>query len=168
MNTPAADETQLWLPLGEGGEDEEHGRSRTGRPMESSAVRGRRRGGGAGQDRTHPRGGGARLRVREQAARALPRLGRVHEPAIVFTEYRGTADRLREALEGRWSSRDRSARQPRGAERRIAIAEFNSGDALLVATDAASEGLNLQHRCRLVIHFELPWMPSTGISDAAA
>ncbi len=31
---------------------------------------------------------------------------------------------------------------------------------LLLATDAASEGLNLQRRCRRVIHFELPWNPN--------
>src|SRR5690606_26610054 len=30
----------------------------------------------------------------------------------------------------------------------------------LLATDAASEGLNLHHRCRLVVHFELPWNPA--------
>jgi hypothetical protein len=36
---------------------------------------------------------------------------------------------------------------------------FNSRSSLLIATDAASEGLNLHARCRLVIHFELPWTP---------
>ena len=30
----------------------------------------------------------------------------------------------------------------------------------MVATDAASEGLNLHHSCRLVIHYELPWSPA--------
>jgi hypothetical protein len=36
-----------------------------------------------------------------------------------------------------------------------------SGEAqLLLATDAASEGLNLHHRCRLVINLELPWTPT--------
>jgi hypothetical protein len=30
----------------------------------------------------------------------------------------------------------------------------------LLATDAASEGLNLQHHCRRVIHVELPWNPN--------
>jgi hypothetical protein len=29
----------------------------------------------------------------------------------------------------------------------------------MLATDAASEGLNLQHRCRLVVNVELPWSP---------
>jgi len=31
---------------------------------------------------------------------------------------------------------------------------------VLLATDAASEGLNLQQRCRLVINLELPWTPT--------
>jgi superfamily II DNA/RNA helicase len=40
------------------------------------------------------------------------------------------------------------------------VREFTSGGAtLLLATDAASEGLNLHHRSRLVINLELPWTP---------
>ena len=31
---------------------------------------------------------------------------------------------------------------------------------VLLATDAASEGLNLQRRCRAVVHYELPWSPA--------
>ena len=30
---------------------------------------------------------------------------------------------------------------------------------MLLATDAAGEGLNLHHTCRLVINLELPWNP---------
>jgi hypothetical protein len=41
------------------------------------------------------------------------------------------------------------------------VRSFTSGaPVVLLATDAASEGLNLHHRCRLVIHLELPWMPT--------
>ena len=40
------------------------------------------------------------------------------------------------------------------------VRQFNHGDLdLLVATDTAGEGLNLHHRCRLVIDVELPWNP---------
>jgi hypothetical protein len=46
-------------------------------------------------------------------------------------------------------------------ERADAVARFVAGDArVLVATDVAAEGLNLQRRCRLVIHVELPWSPT--------
>jgi hypothetical protein len=45
-------------------------------------------------------------------------------------------------------------------ERRAAIRAFNAGAAgILLATDAGSEGLNLQSRCRLVVNLELPWNP---------
>jgi len=45
-------------------------------------------------------------------------------------------------------------------ERHEQVRRFTHGDAtLLLATDAASEGLNLQRRCRLVIHLEMPWTP---------
>ncbi len=45
-------------------------------------------------------------------------------------------------------------------QRRAAVDAFNDGRIdVLVATDAAGEGLNLHHRCRLVIDVELPWNP---------
>jgi superfamily II DNA or RNA helicase len=157
MNTPAADEIQLWLPLGE---DEERG------PVEDLPADGIIGGTGLGDEAEE------RVRIErileaakpacdsESKLRTLQRLlGRVHEPAIVFTEYRDTADRLREALEAAGRRVIALHGGLTGAERRTAIAGFNRGGALLVATDAASEGLNLHHRCRLVIHFELPWTP---------
>jgi superfamily II DNA or RNA helicase len=160
MNAPVAIETQLWLPLGKD-EDEERG------PSEDLPADGVIGGAGLGDE------GDERVRIERilEAAepacasesklhRLLRLLDRVHEAAIVFTEYRDTADRLREALEGRGHRVIVLHGGLTVAERRVAIAGFNRGDALLVATDAASEGLNLHHRCRLVIHFELPWSPS--------
>ena len=86
-------------------------------------------------------------------------LGRLREPAIVFTEYRDTLDRLAARLEcfgplavlhGGMDARDRDA----------AVRTFNEGTArVLLATDAAAHGLNLQSRCRVVINVELPWNP---------
>jgi superfamily II DNA or RNA helicase len=90
--------------------------------------------------------------------RALARvLARVREPAIVFTEYRDTLEAVRASvgidavvLHG---GLDRF-------ERAEAVGRFNGGSArVLLATDAAGEGLNLQARCRLVINLELPWNP---------
>jgi superfamily II DNA or RNA helicase len=84
---------------------------------------------------------------------------RTCEPLLIFSEYRDVVVHVAEALvdlegvatlHGAMSIR----------ERRHAIAAFNSGAArVLVATDAAGEGLNLQMRCRLVVNMELPWMP---------
>ena len=45
-------------------------------------------------------------------------------------------------------------------ERSAALEAFVNGRCqILLATDAAGEGLNLHHRCRLVINLELPWNP---------
>jgi superfamily II DNA or RNA helicase len=83
---------------------------------------------------------------------------RVTEPVIVFTEYRDTLHRLGESLaefdpielHGGLTSHERAR----------TLRRFAEGDArLLIATDAASEGLNLHHRCRLVVNLEIPWTP---------
>jgi len=82
------------------------------------------------------------------------------EPAVVFTEFRDTLDAVVAAL----STSPRRVGFIHGGlsadHRREAVDAFNGGPiAVLVATDAAGEGLNLHHRCRLVIDFELPWNP---------
>ncbi|HSP91596.1 MAG TPA: helicase-related protein [Vicinamibacterales bacterium] len=90
--------------------------------------------------------------------RALVRvLERVREPAIVFTEYRDTLTSLQDALGADTAvlhgEMDRF-------ERAEAVSRFGGGRArVLLATDAAGEGLNLQRRCRLVVNLELPWNP---------
>ena len=87
-------------------------------------------------------------------------LRRMQEPAIVFTEYRDTLERLRKALSGTGRHITVLHGGMTATERSAAQQGFNSSGSLLLATDAASEGLNLHHRCRTVIHFELPWSPS--------
>jgi len=45
-------------------------------------------------------------------------------------------------------------------ERRAAIDAFTTGvSRVLLATDAAGEGLNLHYACRCVVHLEVPWNP---------
>jgi ERCC4-related helicase len=79
-----------------------------------------------------------------------------HEPVIVFTEYRDTLLLLASALppslqlHGGLTAGERAAVQAR----------FNEAGGLLLATDAAAEGLNLQRRCRIVVNYELPWNPA--------
>lgn len=86
--------------------------------------------------------------------RLLDRVG--HEPVIVFTEYRDTLLQLASALppslqlHGGLTAGERAAVQAR----------FNEAGGLLLATDAAAEGLNLQRRCRIVVNYELPWNPA--------
>jgi hypothetical protein len=81
----------------------------------------------------------------------------VAEPLIIFTEYRDTLARVA-----------RSINEPVAVlhgglsrhERAEALRAFTEGRRrILLATDAAGEGLNLHHRCRIVINLELPWNP---------
>ena len=95
-----------------------------------------------------------------KTALLLRLLSRLHSPAIVFSEYRDTAVRLRERIAalGHRVVLLHGGLTP--SERGVATTEFLRGGAVMVATDAASEGLNLHHSCRLVIHYELPWSPA--------
>ncbi|MBR0689897.1 DEAD/DEAH box helicase family protein [Bradyrhizobium manausense] len=91
---------------------------------------------------------------------------------IVFTEWEDTRRwlerRLREAIEGTDRADDRIAvfTGATGQERREEVkAAFNADPAveplrILICTDAAREGINLQTRCHDLIHFDLPWNPS--------
>jgi len=89
-------------------------------------------------------------------ASAVARFG---EPAIVFTEYRDTLDAVLAVLPKRLRTAAICGATPID-ERRRAVDAFNCGGVeVLVATDTAGEGLNLHHRCRLVIDVELPWSP---------
>jgi superfamily II DNA or RNA helicase len=85
---------------------------------------------------------------------------RVREPLVVFTEFRDSLD----VLAGRLQSVRPLAVLHGGQtpdERRRELDRFLSGPAsLLVATDVASQGLNLQSRARWVVNLELPWNPA--------
>jgi len=95
---------------------------------------------------------------RETKLSALSRLlDRLDEPVIVFTEYRDTLVHVARNLE-------RPAAILHGGltrqERAAALEAFAAGGrAILLATDAAGEGLNLQRTCRIVVNLELPWNP---------
>ena len=95
----------------------------------------------------------------ESKLRALRRLlRRARQPAIVFTEYRDTLHQVAQHL-GDFSPAQLHGGMNTG-ERQDVLRRFANGEVrLLLATDAASEGLNLHHRCRLVINLELPWTP---------
>lgn len=92
---------------------------------------------------------------------ALARLlRRANESAIVFTEYRDTLRHVERRLAGGRSIVTLHGGMTR-EERAAALAEFDRQPrAILLATDAAGEGLNLQRGCRLVVNLELPWNPT--------
>ena len=87
-------------------------------------------------------------------------LRRANEAAVVFTEYRDTLLHVRQHLARSAATlvilHGGLTREERGA----ALAAFSrTSRAVLLATDAAAEGLNLHGGCRLVINLELPWNP---------
>ena len=105
--------------------------------------------------------------ARESKLRVLATLlRRIREPAIVFTEYRDTLERLRTLL---LASRVSTCVVHGGlspVERTEVLAAFARGGTTLLTTDAAAEGLNLQRTCRVVVHFELPWNPARLLQRA--
>lgn len=90
---------------------------------------------------------------------------------IVFTEFEDTLDWLHKQLLEELKLEDGASRiatylgaTPRDDRERLK-ARFNSDPdeeplRILLCTDAAREGINLQHRCYDLFHFDLPWNPS--------
>jgi SNF2 family DNA or RNA helicase len=87
------------------------------------------------------------------------------ERLVVFTEYKTTLDYLVRRLSARFGA-DRILTLFGGMddmERSDVKAHFNNpahAVRVLVATDAAAEGLNLQRTARYLLHFDCPWNPS--------
>lgn len=87
---------------------------------------------------------------------------------VVFTEYKTTLDALARRLRARYRLRDdRVVRELYGGMAmpgREAIKRAFNDPAdpvrILLATDAASEGLNLQETARLLLHYDVPWNPA--------
>jgi superfamily II DNA or RNA helicase len=99
-------------------------------------------------------------RAESKAARLLRWLARVQEPIIVFTEYRDTLHRLERLIRATGRPLTTLHGGLERAERNRVQSAFNAGGLSLLATDAAAEGLNLHHYCRIVLHYELPWRPA--------
>ena len=91
------------------------------------------------------------------------------ERVIIFTEYRATQKWLYELLASRGLAQDDRLMMLYGGmasdDREVVKAAFQSNPAvspvrILLATDAASEGLDLQNFCSRLIHYEIPWNPN--------
>ncbi|MFC1451937.1 helicase-related protein [Verrucomicrobiota bacterium] len=103
-----------------------------------------------------------------KAEALLGELRRIHaerpdDSIIVFSEYVDTVA----WLEGYLSDHGYDGQVVRfdgtvpGPKRKQALKDFAEGNKLiLLSTDSASEGLNLQGRCHRVIHVELPFNPN--------
>jgi hypothetical protein len=91
------------------------------------------------------------------------------ERVIIFTEYRATQNWLHEKLVAAGLASEERLMTLYGgmdSDRREQIkAPFQarpdqSQVRILLATDAASEGIDLQNHCHRLVHFEIPWNPN--------
>lgn len=92
-----------------------------------------------------------------------------NQRVIIFTEYRTTQKWLFDLLGGRGLAQDDRLMILYGGmnsdDRERVKAAFQAGPdisnvRILLATDAASEGLDLQNYCSNLIHYEIPWNPN--------
>lgn len=111
----------------------------------------------------------ARLRTLERMLDDKLRGGGEWQPSerlVIFTEYLATLDYLRARLEKRFGEGDWLVRLYGGmndVERDAVKHAFNdprSNARILLATDAAGEGLNLQRSARYMLHWDIPWNPA--------
>lgn len=91
-----------------------------------------------------------------------------NERVILFTEYRSTQQWMQEILASNGFSGERLAliyggMDPKERESVKAAFQANPSESpvrILLATDAASEGIDLQNHCHLMIHLEIPYNPN--------
>jgi superfamily II DNA or RNA helicase len=91
-----------------------------------------------------------------------------NERVILFTEYRATQQWMHEILAAQGFGAERLAliyggMDPKEREAVKAAFQANPSDSpvrILLATDAASEGIDLQNHCHLMIHLEIPYNPN--------
>lgn len=94
--------------------------------------------------------------------------GWTNQRAILFTEYRATQQWMQEILASRGFGSDRLKLIYGGMDserRELVKAAFQANPLespirILLATDAASEGIDLQNHCHLLLHLEIPYNPN--------
>ncbi|MBU2648358.1 DUF3883 domain-containing protein [bacterium] len=96
-----------------------------------------------------------RLRKLLQSEGVLDR----NEKLVIFTEHKDTLDYLEQRLKNNGYTVVTIHGGKSVEERRIAQISFAKEVQILIATDAAGEGINLQF-CRLLINWDIPWNPN--------
>lgn len=87
------------------------------------------------------------------------------ERVVIFTEYKHTLDYLlykfktcgivSPVIETLFGGSSQNKRE----EIKIHFSDSESPLRILLVTDVASEGINLQNNCRYIIHYDIPWNP---------
>ncbi len=81
------------------------------------------------------------------------------EKLVIFTEHKDTLDYLEQRLTNNGYIIETIHGGKSVEERRAAQVRFAKTAQILIATDAAGEGINLQF-CRLLINWDIPWNPN--------
>lgn len=85
--------------------------------------------------------------------------GDLNERLLIFTEHKDTLDFLKGEIKA-WGYRVTSIDGSMKLEERIAAErEFRDEAQVMIATEAAGEGINLQF-CHLMVNYDLPWNPN--------
>ena len=74
---------------------------------------------------------------------------------LIFSEFVDTIQYLEDNLEGQTCRIDGNMKQD---QRDTAVQEFRDKYSIMLATDAAREGINLQF-CNIMVNYDLPWSP---------
>ena len=88
------------------------------------------------------------------------------ERLVIFTEYKTTLDYLLRRLRAEFGEENRflslwgGMDDPEREDIKRAFNDPSHTVRVLVATDAASEGLNLQETARYLLHYDVPWNPA--------
>ena len=81
------------------------------------------------------------------------------EKLVIFTEHKDTLDYLEQRIKNNGYDVVTIHGGKSVDERREIQTEFAGNTQILIATDAAGEGINLQF-CRLLINWDIPWNPN--------
>lgn len=80
---------------------------------------------------------------------------------LVFTEAKDTLFYLRDKFKQKGYNTTTIHGDKSTDERREAEKDFKEGDAqIMIATEAAREGINLQKSCWLMVNYDIPWNPN--------
>jgi superfamily II DNA or RNA helicase len=99
-------------------------------------------------------------KLQQLIQKTLPELSKENPKIIIFTKYKDTLKYLQKNLEKNYNIEiiHGSFSIKKRQETFATFDRHKSG--ILIATDAISEGLNLQRLSSCIVHYELPWNPN--------
>lgn len=98
-------------------------------------------------------------------SKVIPDMYKADSHIIIFTKYKDTLTYLEQQILKKYKNEKVHVYTIVGEmneDKRIeTYTQFKKADfAILIATDCISEGMNLQHACSCLVHYELPWNPN--------